>query len=226
MVADLDERKEAVVEALESKVEVLRTLLPEAAAERVGQGDRRLVETVPQASVVVLVIDGVDDLFRDRDAGGGRDLVNTIVEEADSVAAINGLERVKTTGDVYYAVCGLEMPYLDHAPRAVTFARQVRDAVDRLARDRALDVGVSAGINSGPITTGLIGGCRLVYDLWGDTVDDAYQLARVARRNQILVTEATRDRTPADMLADGVGTTDAVPGVPAWSVAPPTGGEA
>jgi class 3 adenylate cyclase len=215
MVGELDRRKQEVATALEAKVDILRTLLPPAAAERVGRGDRRLVDTVPQATAVALVIEGLDDAFKGGDTGGNRDFVHAMVDEIDASAVINGLERVKISGDVYYAVCGLSTPYVDHAPRSVSFAVQARNTVRRVAAERGLALDIAAGINSGPITTGLVGGSRLVYDLWGDTVEDAYVVARAAQKGDIVVTAATRDRTPAGRAMEPM---DLVPGVDTWRV--------
>ena len=215
MVGELDRRREEVTEALAAKVDVLRTLLPPAAAERVGRGDRRLVETVPQATAVVIIIEGLDDAFKGGDAGGNRDFVHAMVDEVDSLAVINGLERVKLSGDVYYAVCGLSTPYVDHAPRSVAFALSARNTVRRVADENDLGLDIAAGINSGPITTGLVGGSRLVYDLWGDTVEDAYVVARAARAGDVVVTKAVRDRTPAGRAMESV---ELVPGMETWIV--------
>ncbi len=64
MVDDLSSRKKAVSEALSKKMSVLLALLPPAVADAVVGGDRQLVETVPHASVVVLTLDGLDEIFR------------------------------------------------------------------------------------------------------------------------------------------------------------------
>ncbi len=198
MVGNLSGRKQDVSDALDTKVGILRTLLPETIADAVVDGDRRLVETVPHATVVVFVVDGLAELFRTRDADANRTLMNSIVDAADDLADAGGLERIKVMGDTYYAVCGTGMPYLDHAPRAIRFAQQIRDEVRHLADGGSLNVAVTAGIQSGPVTVGLIGDSRLIYDLWGDTVEQAYALARVGSRGEILVTDAVRDRLPPD----------------------------
>jgi class 3 adenylate cyclase len=171
---------------------------------------------VPQATVVALIIEGLDDAFKRGDTGGNRDFVHSIVNDVDSAAAINGLERVRLSGDVYYAVCGLSTPYVDHAPRSVAFALQARNMVRHMAEEHDLDLDIAAGINSGPITTGLVGESRLVYDLWGDTVDDAYAVARSARSGDIVITGATRDRMPAGRAMES---TDLVAGIETWRVA-------
>jgi len=196
MVENLAGRKQAVTDALAKKTSVLVALLPPAVAGAVIGGDRRLVETVPHASVVVLVVDGLDELFRTRDTEANRDLMHTIVDIADGVAAVNGLERVKVMGDTYHAVCGIETPYLDHAPRTVRFASDLRAEVRRFAQENGLDLDISGGVDTGPVTVGLTGNARLIYDLWGATAEHATVLAGVAGPGEILVTAEARDRLP------------------------------
>ena len=196
MVENLASRKQAVTDALAKKTSVLVALLPPAVADAVVGGDRRLVETVPHASVVALVVDGLDELFRTRDTEANRDLMHTIVDIADRVAAVNGLERVKVMGDTYHAVCGVETPYLDHAPRTGFVAFDVRAEVRRFAQENGLDLDISGGVDTGPVTVGLIGNARLIYDLWGATAEHAAGVAGVARPGEILVTAEVRDRLP------------------------------
>ncbi len=202
MVDDLSGRKQAVAEALSKKTSVLLALLPPAVADAVVGGDRQLVETVPHASVVVLVFDGLDELFRTRDAAANRDLMHSIVDVTDEIASGSGLERVKMMGDTYFAVCGVETPYLDHAPRSARFAFEVRSAIRRFAEDNGVDLDVSGGVDAGPVTVGLIGNARLIYDLWGETAEQAAVIAGLAGDGQILVTDEIRDRLPGgDRLA-------------------------
>jgi class 3 adenylate cyclase len=196
MVDDLSSRKQAVSDALAKKTSVLLALLPPAVADAVVGGDRQLVETIPHASVVVLVFDGLDELFRTRDAAANRDLMHSIVDMTDEIAAVSGLERVKVMGDSYFAACGVETPYLDHAPRSVRFALEVRSEIRRFAEENGLDLDVSGGVDAGPVTVGLIGNARLIYDLWGDTAQQAAVIAGLAGDGQILVTDEIRDRLP------------------------------
>ena len=174
------------------------------------------METVPNTTVAVLVVDGLNEIFETDAVEDPRSFVHSLVDEADEIAEVNGLERIKVVGDTYYAVCGLGQPYLDQATRAVSLALQVREAIQVMARDNALDLDVAAGIHTGAITVGLAGDARLTYDLWGDTVDQAYLLARAAERGQVLVTEHVRDRLPTDAdLRSGEAA-----GVSVWMIDP------
>lgn len=215
MVDDLAARRGSVSRALGAKVEMLRTLLPPVAARRIDAGDRSLLETVPQATVVVLVVQGIAELVRERTAESNRALLHSLIDELDEIAETNGLERVKVMGDTYYAACGLSTPYLDHAPRSVSYALQARELLLRMSEDDAVDLDISVGCHTGSVTVGLTGGSRLVYDLWGDTVTRAHRLARAAGIGQILVSEETRQRLPSDEATERVVPAD---GATAWAV--------
>jgi class 3 adenylate cyclase len=198
MVDDLHVRRERVSTALEGKMDVLRRLLPPAIVRRVEAGDRSMLETVPQATVVVLVVHGIDELARIRSVIENRELLHRVIDEFDALADINGLERVKVMADTYYGACGLSTPYLDHAPRSVTFALQASEFARRFASEQDADLSVSAGIQLGPVNVGLTGEARLIYDLWGETVTRAHELARTAGPGDVLVSDEIRDRLPED----------------------------
>lgn len=104
-------------------------------------------------------------------------------------------------GDAYYAGCGLTQPYLDHVPRSVAFALDVRDAVRELNSTYGTPLRVAAGIQSGPVTVGLTGSTRLVYDLWGEGVSVAHFLARLAQPGEILASAEVRSLLPSDIEA-------------------------
>jgi class 3 adenylate cyclase len=101
---------------------------------------------------------------------------------------------MRLTGDAYFAVCGATRLHLDHASRSAAFVRDIVELIDDL--DTGGAVTISAGIDSGPITVGLMGGQRLVHDTWGPTVRRATELARTALPGQVLVSASVRDQLP------------------------------
>lgn len=212
MVVMLGRRTAASTRAIANKVETLRALLPPAAVNRINEGSRQLVETAQQATVAAISVAGLAEIAADLSQDDRREIINAFVDEADSLAALNGLERVKMTGDGYYAVCGTETPYLDHTQRTLTFAAQLRDALARYGEEHDLPISMRAGIDTGTVTVGLIGDTRLVYDLWGEAVDNAAMLSRRAEDAEILITTAVRDRTTMATVqvdAPGLGDLDA-----------------
>ena len=127
-----------------------------------------------------------------------------MVEAADRVAEQYGLERVKLTGPTYQAVAGLGTAHLDHAPRAARFVVETIREIDDLAREAGVELALSGGISSGTVTAGLVGDSRLVFDLWGEPVDEADRLAAVAPADRIYVSSSSKQRLP-----EGVPTSEA-----------------
>ena len=111
----------------------------------------------------------------------------------DEAAEEHGVEKVRTIGSSYLAASGLSVERPDHTARMVAFAREVVRIVRRFNAERGLAIVAEIGINAGPVTGGLVGRRRFIYDLWGDTV----RLARGIEsdgRTSIQVTRAVRDR--------------------------------
>jgi adenylate cyclase len=125
--------------------------------------------------------------------------------------ARHGVERVKLLGDSCFVVVGHQGPLLDHARRAAEFAREVIGAVDDLhgrhdpdgrhdrhdRHDPDGGIALAAGLASGPVSTGLGGSDRLVYDVWGRTATIAYEHARRAGPGTVEIDASTAERLPA-----------------------------
>ncbi|MEZ4662132.1 MAG: adenylate/guanylate cyclase domain-containing protein [Caldilineaceae bacterium] len=103
----------------------------------------------------------------------------------DEAAERFDLQRIKTIGETYMAVCGLTTARLDHALRTVNFAQ----AAMALAHQRNENLTLQIGIDSGPVISGVVGSKKFQFELWGETVNIAHHIQTVAELNTILVTE-------------------------------------
>ncbi len=201
---------EAVARATERR-RLLRQILPPQAAHRAEAGETNVIDQVAQATVAVVVIGGLGPLMRAGSTDEARALLDRFVEEADALARQRGLERIRLTGDAFFAACGTVRPHIDHAARAVSFVLDVRDLVADLGGDGRV-ISIKAGVDSGPVTVGLTGGSGLVYDAWGSTVQQAADLARRCGPNEVLVSTAVRTQLPTRfVIEDRVGLIDGHP---------------
>jgi len=114
----------------------------------------------------------------------------------DAIAERLRLEKIKTIGDGYMVVGGVLEPRADHAAVVAEMALAMRAATD--IATRALGVigqplQVRIGINSGPLIAGVLGNIRMVYDVWGDTVNTASRMEKYGTPGRIHVSTATRN---------------------------------
>ena len=214
-------REDQVREAADERRQLLGRLLPVAVARRVEAGDRKVIDEVPRATLVVLVVEGLDQYARSA-AGDANGRLGGVIDELDQIALHHGVERVKIIGDAYYGACGVTRPYLDQVPRTVAFAIDVRDAIRERGRDDGSELDVRIGVHTGPVSVGLIGSSRLVYDLWGSTVSEAHTLAATAAIGDILLSDPARERLPDHI---DVTTAERVDGQNHWRLVPRDVGE-
>lgn len=216
LAADIDlmgqrlaERQDDLERRSAERLELLRQFLPRAVARRAEAGERDVLDEIPDASVVVLVLRGLGDLLQQAADDRTRALLEDLVADIDALAEQHGVDRLKLTGGIYYGGCGTSRPLLDHAPRCVAFALGAQEIVaDLLDQEDGLSLG--AGVATGPVMIGLTGGTRLVYDAWGTTVTTAARLAQLATSGEVIVADSTRTRLPPSIPAEP--TTDTLPG--------------
>lgn len=77
----------------------------------------------------------------------------------------------------YMAVTGLPNARKDHAVAMCKFARDIREAMDEMTADLSRTLGpdtdeieLRIGLNSGPVTAGVLRGDKARFQLFGDTV--------------------------------------------------------
>jgi class 3 adenylate cyclase len=205
MLATLDARSAEAGERAAERRRLLGRLLPPQAARRAGTGDRNVIDQVSHATIAVVVIRGLGPLLQSGSTSEARVLLDRFVDEADALAHERGLERIRLTGDAYFAGCGTVRPLIDHAARALAFVLDVREFLYELSAGASEPISIGVGVDSGPVTVGLTGGSGLVYDAWGPTVGLAADLAQRAAPNTVLVSASTRSQLPSTFEIDDTG---------------------
>ena len=202
MSRNLAVKDELLAEQRAENDRLLTSLMPESVVERYRDGESNIAEEHQDVTVMYADLVGVDEMSGGMAAEESLAAINKLVRQFDAAAESNGVERVRNTHNGYLASCGLTVPRLDNIHRTVDFALEMQRIVTRFNAETGGTIALRAGIDTGTVTSGLVGRAGLVYDLWGGAV----QLASKLRRGQagIYVSqdvyEATRDTrqyTPA-----------------------------
>lgn len=108
----------------------------------------------------------------------------------DEIIDKYGLEKIKTIGDAYLAVCGLPIENKNHATNTALAAIEiVNKTQERLKNGGVFNVRI--GINSGPVVAGIVGIKKFQFDIWGDTVNVASRLENTGEISKINISGNT-----------------------------------
>jgi class 3 adenylate cyclase len=172
---------------------LLGFLMPESVAKRYRDGDKTISEDHKEVSVIYADIVGFDEFSRTLPSEKGLELLNDLVRRFDEAAEEHGVERVRTTRQGYLASCGLTVPRVDNARRAVDFAIELQTILTRFGAQHGVELNLRAGIDTGTVTAGLVGRSYVAYDLWGDAVNLAFHLQSGTSGAGIYISEQVFD---------------------------------
>ncbi len=195
MSAGLKDKTRQLELKVRENEELLLNILPAPAAARLREGDSAASQNFGDVTVLIAEIVGLDEFSDGAGAEKGLALLHDLVVAFDEAAERSGVEKVKTSGASYLAVCGLSVQRPDHTSRVVDFAQELVRVLERINRDRGATLRLQVGINAGPVTGGVVGRNKFIYDLWGETVTVARGLrGRSEHASVVLLTRSVHDR--------------------------------
>jgi len=173
---------------------LLLNILPAAIAERLKNGDEPIADKFAEVTVLFADIVEFTKLAASMSPASLVELLNDLFTRFDLAASELGIEKIKTIGDAYMAVCGLPEPCDDHSKRILEMARRLMQIVREFSSERGVGLHLRIGINAGPVVAGIIGRRKFIYDLWGDTVNVASRMESHGVPGGIQVTRPVFER--------------------------------
>lgn len=115
----------------------------------------------------------------------------------DNIMERNGLEKIKTVGDAYLAVCGLPVFDSRHPQKAVQAALEIRNfMISRSRQEKTFEIRI--GVHSGSVVAGIVGIKKFAYDIWGDTVNTAARMEQSGEAGKVNISEITHQLVKDD----------------------------
>ncbi|MEM8585570.1 MAG: adenylate/guanylate cyclase domain-containing protein [Bacteroidota bacterium] len=114
----------------------------------------------------------------------------------DEIIAQYQLEKIKTIGDAYLFVGGLNGDPVQGAINSLKAARDIQVFLKSYAeecqeKNRPI-FRARLGIHTGPLVTGVVGNNKFAYDIWGKSVNIASRMESNGQVDSIVVSEATQ----------------------------------
>ncbi|MDQ2933374.1 MAG: adenylate/guanylate cyclase domain-containing protein [Chloroflexota bacterium] len=171
--------------------ELLTNAIPSSIAERLKHGEQRIAERYPETTVLFSDIVGFTPWAQRTDPDRVVALLDELFTRFDELAVEHGVEKIKTIGDSYMAVAGAPNPRPDHAEAALGMGRAMLTAFADWRAANASELEMRIGLASGSVVAGVIGQKRILFDLWGDTVNLASRMESSGVPGRIQVAPST-----------------------------------
>lgn len=191
---EVAERTSEIIEEKKKSDDLLHNILPQEVASELKARGATTAHHFDHVSV--LFTDFVDFTIAGERMGS-----EALVEELhncfkvfDEIMSRHGIEKIKTIGDAYMAVCGLPKADERHAEKVVLAAEEIRLFMQqRRAQlgDRTFEIRI--GIHSGEVVAGIVGVKKFAYDIWGDTVNTAARMEQNGEPGKINISQTTYD---------------------------------
>ena len=165
--------------------QLLLNVLPQRIVDRLAAGERLIADRHDAVSVLFSDFVGFTEISARLAPAALIDELNQLYSGFDAICEQTGVEKIKTIGDAYLAIGGLDGAPGHAAAIAETALRMVE--LVKGGREAAAHWRIRIGLHSGPVVAGVIGTTRFAYDVWGDTVNVAARLEAASEPNRIHV---------------------------------------
>jgi len=194
----LDQQHQLLAEEQKKSERVLLNVLPSSIADRLKNKKGLIADGHADVTVMFADLVNFTQLTESLSPDQMVSLLNIIFSGFDELSEKYGVEKIKTIGDAYMAVGGLNSSRTDYTNKIADMALEMREYVMKHPDLSKFKLGIHTGIATGPVVAGVIGTKRFIYDLWGDTVNIASRLTDEAVEGAIQVDKTTFKRIQRD----------------------------
>jgi adenylate cyclase len=171
---------------------LLHNVLPSSIAARKLAGESLISDSFSDASLLFADLVDFTSLSSRLDSSEVVSMLNDLFSRFDRIIARHGLEKIKTVGDCYMAAAGIPRAIPRHLFRVAEAALEMLDEITRLRAPDGTQLMLRIGIHTGPVTAGVIGEAKFIFDVWGDTVNMASRMETYGTAGGIQVSDAVR----------------------------------
>lgn len=194
MCSKIQEQNQTIQEKNRENESLLLNILPAPIATRLKGGSTNIADSFANVTVLFADIVGFTKLASNLSAEELVKLLNELFMKFDHAALEHDIEKIKTIGDCYMAVCGMLSPAEDHTARMIQMAVRMINICHEFGLKHNLDVKLRVGIHTGTVVAGVMGTNKFIYDVWGDTVNMASRMESEGIVDAIQVTEAVHEK--------------------------------
>lgn len=188
--------KSELLECLHAEQErserLLLSLFPKVIADRLrNEPPDWIADEYPDVTILFAHINEFWHIAGSRPPKEFIDLLNRVFTLFDRLADRHGVQKIRTIGDTYMAVCGVLEPGPGRAEAVAEMALSMQREIATIDAGSGERFSVRIGIHTGSAIAGVVGVKKLAYDLWGPAVNLASQLESSGIAGGIQVSKST-----------------------------------
>ncbi len=190
----------------EKSENLLLNILPKEIATILKNEKRVIADHFTNTRVLFADIVGFTPLSNEMAPDEMINLLNRIYSHFDALVETYGLEKIRTIGDNYLVASGVPVQRQDHAQAIAKMGLEILEFANSDPTLTRINLSFRIGINSGPLTAGVVGTKKFQYDVWGDTVNTASRMESQGVASKIQITENTYQLLKDEFLLERRGT--------------------
>ncbi|KAJ3213185.1 Guanylate cyclase 2G [Dinochytrium kinnereticum] len=177
--------------AMEHSDRLLAKMMPQSVLDQIKSGKATSAEEFQSVTVFFSDITNFTVLSSKNSTKDMLASLNKLWIEYDAIAKRWGMYKVETIGDAYLGVTGAPDRTADHAERAVNFSIDIIEMIKTFKTAFGDSIQIRIGLNSGPITAGVLGEENPHWCIVGDTVNTASRMESTSKPMKIHISEST-----------------------------------
>ena len=188
---------------------LMEKILPKNIADEIKANGKVEPKYFDEASIMFCDLVGFTKLTETLPPKTLVELLDQIFCKFDSIAIKYDIEKIKTIGDAYMCVSGINNNKDKHAENLCSMALEVRDYLEKsnIQREklRMPRWDMRVGIHTGPVIAGVVGENKFTFDIWGDAVNIAALMEQNSEAGRINISESTHYRVNAKFIVEDRG---------------------
>lgn len=191
----LEDQKRELEKEKEKSERLLNNLLPKETASQLKNDGKSAARDFDLVSVMFTDFVGFTGIAEDMSAKKLVGILDRYFRKFDEIIEDHDLEKIKTIGDAYMCAGGVPIRNKTNPIMTVLAALKIQEYM-ALDKAKAIENNeqywrLRIGINTGPVSAGVIGSKKYAYDVWGKTVNRAQRMEQFCEPEKISITEDT-----------------------------------
>ena len=198
----VDVRTKELQQEKQKSEDLLLNILPYEVAEELKEHGTTIAKKYSEVTVLFTDFKGFTKIATNTEPEALVSEIDYCFRAFDEIITRYSLEKIKTIGDAYLCVGGIDEMQDSQARQVIMAALDIQLFMEKRKKERqaqgAFYFEIRLGIHTGPIIAGIVGLKKFAFDIWGDTVNTASHIESSSEVGCINISKETFDLIESD----------------------------